>query len=206
MEFDLGTSVTCTDGEAGRIIGLIADPVARSLAHIAVEPEHDPGRARLVPVDVVMDAGATVVELGCTLEGFRGLPEFRDIEFFPEGVEHDDPGADFSWPNYGIAVRRVGVLMDRIPAGEVEIRRHEHVRASDGPIGRVEGLIVDDAGHITHVLLEEGHLWGRKEVAIPVASLARIDAQGIHVRLSKHEIADLPELTADAHQQTGATS
>jgi predicted lipoprotein with Yx(FWY)xxD motif len=35
---------------------------------------------------------------------------------------------------------------------------------------------VDDAGHITHVLLQEGHLWGRREVAIPVASLERIDA------------------------------
>ncbi len=206
MEFDLGSSVICTDGDAGRIVGLIADPVAHSLAHIAVEPEHHPGRGRLVPVDLVMDAGASAVELGCTLEGFRGLPEFRDIEFFPEGVEYDDPGADFSLPNHGMAVRRVAVLMDRIPAGEVEIRRHEHVRARDGAIGRVEGLIVDDAGHISYVLLEEGHLWGRKEVAIPVASLARIDSQGIHVRLSKHEIAALPELTRDAHQQTGATS
>ena len=205
MEFDLGSSVVCTDGGAGRIVGLIADPVRRSLAHIAVEPEHDPGRARLVPVDLVMDAGATVVELGCTLGRFRQLPQFRDIEFVPEGVEYDDPGADFAWPAYGLATRRVAVLMDRIPAGEVEIRHREHVRGTDGAIGRVEGLIVDDAGHITHVLLEEGHLWGRKEVAIPVASLARIDAQGIHVRLSKREIADLPELVGSRREEAAAS-
>ncbi len=68
------------------------------------------------------------------------------------------------------------------------------MQATDGAIGRVEGLVVDGEGHITHVLLQEGHLWARKEVAIPIGSIEKIDADGIHVRLSKHELADLPEL------------
>ena len=38
------------------------------------------------------------------------------------------------------------------------------------------------------------NLWGRKEVAIPIGSVDAIDAEGIHVRLTKHELADLPEL------------
>ena len=65
MEFDLGSSVTCTDGSAGRVVGLIADPVARTLAHIAVEPRHHPGGARLVPVGLVASASLARVDLGC---------------------------------------------------------------------------------------------------------------------------------------------
>ena len=56
------------------------------------------------------------------------------------------------------------VNYDRFPTGQVEIRRGEHVHATDGPIGRVQGLVVDPSDHhVTHVLLEEGHLWGRRE-------------------------------------------
>ena len=197
MEFELGCSAACTDGRAGKVVALIADPVARELAHIAVEPEHHPGGARLVAVELVTAAGPDGVELGCSLEDFRGLPEFRDVEFIPYGADYGDPGADLAWPYYGLASRSLPVFIDRVPIGEVQIRRHEHVHATDGAIGRVEGLVVDDARHITHVLLQEGHLWGRKEVAIPVASLDRIDAHGIHFTLSKHEIADLPELGVD---------
>jgi hypothetical protein len=191
MEFDLGSSVTCTDGSAGRVVGLIADPIARALAHIAVEPRHHPGGARLVPVGLVESASLARVDLGCSLEDFRGLPEFRDVEFIPAGAEY--VGAELAWPYYGSAGRSQAVFVDRVPAGEVEIRRHEHVHAADGAIGRVEGLVVDDEGHIAQVLLQTGDLWGRKEVAIPLAFLEGIDTDGIHVRLSKHEVADLPD-------------
>ena len=42
--------------------------------------------------------------------------------------------------------------------------RGDPVHALDGEIGRVQGLLVDPDDHrVTHVLLEEGHLWGRKK-------------------------------------------
>ena len=194
MEFDLGSSASCSDGRVGTVVGLIADPISRQLAHIAVEPEHHPGRTRLVPIELVATAEPGDVALACSLERFRGLPEFRDVEFVPEGAEYDEPGATFAWPYCGPATRNLAVFVDRVPIGEVEIRRHEHVHAVDGTIGRVEGLVVDDDRHITHVLLQEGHLRGRKEVAIPIGSLQRIDASGIHVDLSKREVDDLPEV------------
>ncbi len=42
------------------------------------------------------------------------------------------------------------------------------------------------------LLLQEGHLWGRKEVAIPVASISRAAAAGITVDLTREQIGDLP--------------
>ena len=35
-------------------------------------------------------------------------------------------------------------------------------------IGDVDGFVIDAGEHITHVVLERGHLWGRKEVTIPI--------------------------------------
>ena len=83
---------------------------------------------------------------------------------------------------------------DTLPPGEVGVRRGERVHATDGEIGKVEGLVVDPAGgHVTHVLLQEGHLWGRKEVAIPIDAVTRID-DGITVSLTKRQIEDLPAI------------
>ena len=84
---------------------------------------------------------------------------------------------------------------------EVEVRRGEHVHATDGEIGRVEGLIVDPSSHcVTHVLLQEGHLWGRKQVAIPIGSVEKID-RGITVQLTKHEIEALPAVRVTEHHR-----
>ena len=197
MEFDIGAEARCTDGSAGKVVALIADPVAKALAHIAVEPEDQPGNARVVPVDLVTASDAAGVELRCSLDELTRLPDFREVEFVPYLPDSGDLGATFALPYYSLPELERPILVDRVPAGEVGIRRHEHVHAADGAIGQVEGLVVDGESHITHVLLQAGHMWGRKEVAIPVGSLDRIDADGIHVQLSKSEIANLPELGVD---------
>jgi sporulation protein YlmC with PRC-barrel domain len=88
-----------------------------------------------------------------------------------------------------------------LPPGEVGIRRGEAVHASDGEIGKVEGLVVDTAqGHVTHVLLQEGHIWGRKRVAIPIGSVQKID-QAITVQLTKGEIEALPAVGITEHHR-----
>lgn len=194
MEFDIGAEARCTDGSAGKVVALIADPVAKALVHIGVEPEHQAGNAKVVPIDLVATADTNGVELRCSLDELARLPDFRDVEFVPYLPDFGDLGATVAWPYYGVSEQQLPVLVDRVPAGEVGISRHEQVQAADGAIGKVEGLVVDDESRITHVLLQEGHLWGRREVAIPIGSVEKIDSDGIHVQLSKSEIADLPEL------------
>jgi len=41
------------------------------------------------------------------------------------------------------------------------------------------------------VLLDEGHLWGRKQIAIPIGAVTVIDG-GIHVKLTKDDLRELP--------------
>jgi hypothetical protein len=81
---------------------------------------------------------------------------------------------------------------DSVPVGEVEVRRGEHVHATDGEIGSVEGLVTDPGNHhVTHVLLQEGHLWGSKEVAVPIGAVTGVQ-DGIQLSLTKKQVEDLP--------------
>jgi hypothetical protein len=92
----------------------------------------------------------------------------------------------------GVGHRTPVVVSHAVPLGETEVERHESVHAVDGEIGRVEGFIVSPADHrVTHVLLQEGHLWGRRQVAIPISAVASVDA-GIRLNITKKEVEDLP--------------
>lgn len=58
-----------------------------------------------------------------------------------------------------------------LPPGEFDVRRDERVYATDGEIGRVEGLVIDPGGHhVSHVLRQAGHLFDGREVAIPISA------------------------------------
>jgi hypothetical protein len=95
--------------------------------------------------------------------------------------------------------RPVVVTNDRVPLGEVEVRRGEHVFATDGAIGRVRGLVIHPGDHcVTHVLLDEGHLWGQKRVAIPIGAVKDAD-DGVRLNLTKDEVRDLPPVEVDEH-------
>jgi sporulation protein YlmC with PRC-barrel domain len=90
--------------------------------------------------------------------------------------------------------RQTIVTGDRVPAGDVEVRRGQPVHATDGAIGRIQGLVVDPSDHhVTHVLLDEGHLWGQKRVAIPISAVTRAD-DGVWLSLAKDDVRDLPAI------------
>jgi sporulation protein YlmC with PRC-barrel domain len=119
-----------------------------------------------------------------------------------EGPGHQTGLASSAGPGAGHAER--GATYDSVPLGEVEVRHGDRVCATDGEIGLVEGLVIDPANHgVTHVLLQEGHLWGRKEVAIPIAAVTSVD-DGISVSLSRQQIGDLPSVDID-HPDAGPT-
>jgi hypothetical protein len=202
--FTIGAEVSCSDGPCGVVCRVIVDPVARAVTHLAVEPKHRLGLAKLVPVGLV-DASGGQVTLSCTTAEFEELDDAEETQFIPGagGVPAYGPDQALSWPYYGLGPGVAGfgsefgpmeVVYDTPPVGEVEVRRGEHVHATDGAIGRVQGLVVDGKSrHVTHVLLQEGHLWGKKEVAIPIGAVAKVDPDdGIRLNVTKQQVQDLP--------------
>jgi hypothetical protein len=89
------------------------------------------------------------------------------------------------------------IVREVVPAGETQVRPGEHVHALDGEIGLVQGLLVDPEDHrVTHVLLREGHLRGRKQVAIPVSAIESV-TDGIRLNITKEQVGNLPPASAD---------
>ncbi len=204
--FTIGAEVSCSDGACGEVRRVVVDPVARAVTHLVVGPEHPHGPGRLVPVDLA-DATTGEIRLRCTLAEFARLGWAKETHFLPESGLYSGyrPGQVFSWPHYGVG-SRVGIGMgdlprtvtyDSVPLGEVDVRRGEHVHATDGDIGQVQGLVIDPRNnHVTHVLLQEGHLWGRKEVAIPIGAVTGVD-DGIRLSITKREVQGLPPVGID---------
>jgi sporulation protein YlmC with PRC-barrel domain len=197
--FTIGADVSCADGVCGKLQRVVIDPVARTVTHLIVEPAGLRHEARLVPLDLV-DTTADGIRLRCTAAELGTLDPV-EVERFIEGTTEAPgygPQDTVAWPYYGLRGTRGDVVRyDAIPLGDVEVRRGDHVHATDGNIGRVEGLAVEPgSGHVTHVLLQEGHLWGRKQVAIPIGAVARAD-DGIRLSLTKQEVEDLPPVDID---------
>jgi sporulation protein YlmC with PRC-barrel domain len=196
-QFTIGSEAICTDGACGEVTQVVVDPVAKAVTHLVVEPKHRSGLGRLVPLDLVDagEAGAGELRLRCTRAEFDHLAGAEETHFLPgsEGYPGYEDDQVLSWPYYGGNVSPP-VTVDTLPAGEVAVRRGQRVHATDGPIGQVQGLVIDTASrHVTHVLLQEGHLWGRKGVAIPIAAVVDVE-HGIRLNLSKQDVEDLPQV------------
>jgi sporulation protein YlmC with PRC-barrel domain len=197
--FTIGAGVSCTDGPCGTLARVVLDPVAEVVTHLIVQPrrEHEP--AKLVPVELV-DSAAGEIRLKCASADFDSLDPAKEGQFIATDNDVPDyrPTDTVAWAYFGYRGARGDVETgDAIPPGEVEVQRGERVNATDGHIGQVEGLVIDPASHhVTHVLLQEGHLWGRKQVTIPISAVTRV-ADRIEVNLTKKQVRDLPEVDID---------
>ena len=209
VPFRIGALAICTDGGCGHLVRVIVDPVARALTHLVIRPPLGQGLDRLVPIELAETAPG-VVRLRCSRAEFDQLDPAEETEFLPGdyGYVPYGPAEVSAWPYYGLGTAAMNaeiaaaqphvVTYDAVPLDEIEIRRGDHVHATDGSIGRVQGLVIEPANHhVTHVLLQEGHLWGRKQVAIPIRAVSAVEPEGIRLSISRSEVEDLPPVTLD---------
>jgi sporulation protein YlmC with PRC-barrel domain len=209
MRLELGTSVSCSDGKFGELADVVIDPVSRCVTHIVVNPHPGPAPARLVPVELAEGAGSRELSLRCTIEEATALDSVQDFAYLRLGeLPTNDPDWDvgveqvLAMPYYDASEfgsyapaydQSVSVSFDRIPKGTIEIRRLSAVTSSDGhAVGRVDGFLLGPASQITHLVLERGHVWRRREVTIPISAVAKVETDGVSVDLTLHELGELP--------------
>jgi hypothetical protein len=86
-------------------------------------------------------------------------------------------------------------VYDRVPKDTIEIRRASDVHSSDGHhLGHVDGFIVDGEERITHLVLEHGHLWGKRELTIPISAVATIKSDEVQLGLTKDQVGALQSI------------
>jgi sporulation protein YlmC with PRC-barrel domain len=218
MRLEIGNRVRCTDEVYGELADIVIDPLEKRVTHLVVQPEQGAGGARLVPIQLAKrrDDEQREIELECTLDEAQGFESVHEFAYLRLG---ESPAADPDWdvgvedvlampyyagldvdPHWGEPDSHISMYYDRVPKGEVEIRRASAVISADGhSLGEVDGFVVDADEHITHFVLERGHLWGRKEVTIPIGAVARVESDVVHVALSKDEIGALPTVRVGRH-------
>jgi hypothetical protein len=209
----IGAVAVTSDGYRGEVRAAVIDPVAAVVTHVVVEPAGRSGLARLVPLNLAeaeadtddydVRAAPGKLRLGCTEAEFKNLDAAEEtLAEFAVGQTVPVQLLPAGWRGTGEPVAEGGDIpriperetVDVVPPDEVEEHGGDHVHATDGDIGRLRGFRLDPgSGRVTHVLLGEGHLWGRKDVAIPFDKITGFD-QGIRLSLTKRQVKELPEV------------
>jgi len=205
----IGAAAVCGDGFPGELKSLVVDPASRAVTHLVIEPERKGGSAlglaRLVPLDHA-DAAAEPIRLAYTEAEFKDLsPAEETLAEFVPGYEvpvqllpagegwraADGPVADGETIPQIREMETIPLIPDN-EAGtpEVEESGADHVRATDGEVGRLHGLRVDPAsGEVLQVLLKK-HAWGHAELAIPISRVSGFDA-GVQLSITRQEVKNL---------------
>lgn len=202
-EFPMDARVECADGPCGKSMAVIVDRETRTVTHIAIEDKslpHAPYQ-RLVPVDQVVETSPDLIRLRCMRDDVDGMEPFTHTRYVPKA------GEDYTLYEGGESAARhdmwgtpstVGevetkVVAEYVPEGELAVHPGTHVWATDGRVGIVEELIVDPATEqVTHFILQEGHLWDKKDVTIPLSEVDHVEGDTVYLSLDKATIEELP--------------
>jgi sporulation protein YlmC with PRC-barrel domain len=198
MHIPINAEANCTDGLAGRSTYIIVDPISRQVTHLVVKEKRTPHTEHLVPIKLVTEATLDLISLRCSRDELKKMEPFIETEYLRENIPDYECYEDtyLVWP-YRIpeVTKTVTVRHKRVPHGELAVQRGARVRASDGRIGRVDEFLVDpEDRHITHLILREGHLWGEKDVTIPVSEIERIEENTVYLKLNKRDVGKLPAI------------
>lgn len=188
--------VECKDGPCGKTTNVIVNPVNRKVTHIVVQAKDLPDNStRLVPVDRVASVTGEQVKLDCDKAELAKLSPFIVSNFVQESASGQaySSGAAYT-SQYVINDTAYDSFQEKnIPEGELALHSGMHIEASDGKVGKLDVLVLaPDSGDITHLLLREGHLWGKKDVSVPVSAIDYCDADTVYLKLDKAAIKALP--------------
>ena len=206
VRLELGGVVRCTDRPFGELADVVVDPVSRRVTHLVVQPHHRSDGARLVPIERASAAGDEIA-LDCSIADIEALEPVRESEYLRAGeLPVSDPDWDVGaldvlalplfqeMDGMGTAIDpdpHVTISYDRIPKGEVEIRRSSAVISADGHhLGHVDGFLLGTAA-TADIVLERGHLWGRREIVIPAGAVASVKNDQVTLSVTKDEVGAL---------------
>jgi sporulation protein YlmC with PRC-barrel domain len=201
MDIRIGAAVQCTDGPGGHITSIILNPITQHVTDVVVHEPGFLGSDVIVPVAQIEQATADTLQMRLSRHDLAGMQGFLMTQYLPPSDDFLRTAPWSAYPYGGIysspylemqAEQRI-MTYEAIPLDELAMHRGDHVEATDGRVGRIDGFVVDPQSEgITHLLLREGHLWGAKDVTIPITGIKDIQDGVVHLNLTKQEIAALP--------------
>jgi len=216
MRIVVGMPAEASDGLWGELADVVIDPVRRRLTHLIVQPPRRHDEARLVPIEALARCDHRL-ELSWTTEQIERAPrveqsDYHEMGEWPELEEGWDIGVSRVWaqPYYPSAdwlddgtrfetmldsTLPITETFDRIPAGTSEIRRTSEVWSSDHHrVGTVDAFVIGPDEAISHLVLDHGHLWGRRDITVPIGDVATIRSDRVELRATKDEVGSYPSV------------
>ncbi len=202
MDVRVNAEVECSDGRCGRTIRVVVDPAIRKVTHLVVKMHEFLGPEYLVPIELVAEATPELVRLKCAKEEVEKQQPFTEaslipgpMPFYPYG-----PGEYLVWRDAFPEPGFVFAETERVPPGELAMRRGARVMAIDGDIGKVDEFLIDPVtDKIAHLVLQEGHLWSQQDLTIPVSEIDHIEEDTVYLKLDKYAVGMLPTLPVKKH-------
>lgn len=203
FEIALDAKIHCTNGRGGSAVAVTLGEENRRISHIIVED--DGGQQRLVPFNLATKASHEGIWLNCSEKELKEMPLFMVTEFVERAPQESGDWADEEgeWED-GVDVSSfemneekfgMPVVVERVPDGEIPFHRSTEIEATDGHVGKVDKLVVEqESGQITHLVMQKGHLWGKKEIAIPLSAVEDLDYESVYLNVDKKAVEELPEL------------
>lgn len=199
MEIPINAEIVCSDGRCGHASYIVLNPVTDKVTHLVVKEPNLPNIERLVPIEMVSSSDSEHIYLKCGRLGMENMDPFIETEFIRSNTEEYTLPFDYSysgefmmWP-YVKPEDVSRIRIEHLPPSELALRRGAQVHASDGHVGEIDELVVDpETDRITHLILREGHYWGKKEVTIPVTAIEHIDENMVYLNIDKLTIENLP--------------
>lgn len=196
-DIPLNAMIECTDGECGKTDAVIVDPRSKKVTHIIVRGDDIP-EGRMVGIEVISETTEEVIYLNCSVSELAEMEIFTKTQYVktnvPADVYYDVYNMPYVQP---MSTGTVEVPIDEelIPPGELAIHRGTPVEATDGYIGDIGEFLIDpESGKISHLVLLKGHLWGRKEVSLPISVIDQVLHDTVYIKLEKKSVEMLPEI------------
>jgi len=204
MDIPLNVDVYCSNEEVcGRSVSIILNPVTEKVTHFVIRTKDLMHLEYMVPIEYIVESTPHKIQLRCSYKQLAQFDPFTYVELLDPhevGYPHLPPPLNESdaismWPYIMPENYETAVPVEDIPYGELAIDRGAHVEAVDGRIGRVDEFLVNPQNsHITHLVLREGHLWGQKDVTIPISEIDRIEEDVVYLKIDKHTIEHMPSI------------
>lgn len=207
MDIPLNVDVYGPDGLIGHSTYIILNPVTEEVTHVVIRENFNNHTERLVPVAEIQESDTNMIRLTCDDTKLSRMDPFEEVEFIPTTVpqiEASTPSNSYAWPYIVTNQERrfVKLVRRQIPPYERGLRRGAYVHARDGRIGQIDEVVVNrETMHLTHLVLREGHLWGKKDVMIPIDEIERIEENNIYLKLDKQSVEALPTFPVHHHIQ-----
>ncbi len=203
MEIPLQAHVECSDGVCGISVYVLVDPIIDQVTNLVVRMDEAPKTEYLVPIETISTTIADTIRLKCSKAELEQMKPFVETQFIESKMIIGNP--EFAGGAYGLGTYfyspyttpevtvRVPVEHLQIPAGELAIQRGTRVKAKDGYVGTVDEFVVNPKnGYITYVVMREGHLWGSKNVLIPLSAMDDTSKDTLFLNIDKQQIESLP--------------